>query len=100
MPALVRLPPGWFLPLVVAGRKILAAAVLQQAMLYGIIGFVPAWLISICIYDVIGRLTLLPITMTLSLTAVSLLLTVGMCIASGLMAIRRVSRVDPADLFR
>jgi putative ABC transport system permease protein len=80
--------------------RYLAATVLQQAMLYGLVGFVPAWLISICIYDVIGRLTLLPITMTSGLTAVSLLLTLGMCVVSGLMAIRRLNRVDPADLFR
>lgn len=80
--------------------RYLAAAVLQQAMLYGIAGFVPAWLISVGLYGIIGELTLLPLTMTPGLSVVSLLLTVGMCIASGLMAIRRVSRVDPADLFR
>jgi putative ABC transport system permease protein len=80
--------------------RYLAVSVLQQATLYGIAGFVPAWLISVGLYGVIGHLTLLPIAMTPALSAAGLLLTVGMCVASGLMAIRRVNRVDPADLFR
>jgi len=37
--------------------------------------------------------------MTFGLTAVSLALTVGMCVISGLMALRGVVRADPAEVF-
>lgn len=77
----------------------LIRVVFEQAALSAIIAFVPAWLLCLLVYYVIGILALLPLHMTLSLTLLSLALTVGMCLLAAALAIRRVLRVDPAEVF-
>ncbi len=77
----------------------LVRVVLEQAALSALAGFVPAWLLCLAVYWIIGNLTLLPLHMTLSLTALSFALTLGMCLLSGVLAIRRVIAVDPAEIF-
>ena len=47
----------------------------------------------------IGALALLPLQMTWQLTLLSLGLTLAMCVASALLAIRRVIAADPAEIF-
>ena len=79
--------------------RYLVGAVLQQSVLYGIAGFVPAWLFAIIIYRLIGEAALLPMSMSFAMTLLGLGLTVAMCLISGLLAIRRVIAADPADLF-
>ncbi|MBV8494608.1 MAG: hypothetical protein JO162_14160 [Alphaproteobacteria bacterium] len=77
----------------------LIRVVFEQAALSAVIAFVPAWLLCLLVYYVIGILALLPLHMTLSLTLLSLALTVGMCLLAAALAIRRVLRVDPAEVF-
>jgi putative ABC transport system permease protein len=74
--------------------------VLQQAALYAVLGYVPAWLLSCVIFYIMGELALIPMDMSFSLTAISLGLTVVMCTASAMIAVRRVILTDPAELFR
>jgi putative ABC transport system permease protein len=77
----------------------LVRVVIEQAALSGLAGYVPAWLLCLVVYRVIGAIALLPLQMTLSLTLLSLGLTLGMCILSALLAIRRVIAADPAEVF-
>jgi putative ABC transport system permease protein len=77
----------------------LIKVVFEQAVFYGLVGFLPAWLIALALYRVLGAISLLPLHMTVGLTLVSLALTVGMCILSALAAVRRVLRADPAEVF-
>jgi putative ABC transport system permease protein len=77
----------------------LVRVVLQQAVFYGFVGYLPAWAISVALYRLVAAVSLLPMHMTFGLTAVSLALTVGMCVISGLMALRGVVRADPAEVF-
>jgi len=77
----------------------LVRVVLAQAALSALAGFVPAWLLCLVVYRAIGALALLPLHMTLSLTALSFALTLGMCLLSALLAIRRVIAADPAEIF-
>jgi DevC protein len=77
----------------------LIRSVLSQATLTGLAGYVPAWLLSLAVYRVIGDIALLPLHMTWQLTAVSLGLTLGMCLLAGVLAIRRVIAADPAEIF-
>lgn len=81
------------------GRLFLVATVIEQAALYGLAGFIPAWLLAKGLYWVAGEITLLPMQVTLAITLKSLLLTLGMCIASGLVVVRRVIDLDPAEVF-
>jgi putative ABC transport system permease protein len=81
------------------GSPYLVASVAQQAVLCGVAGFLPAWLVGLVLYRVIGDMALIPMRMTLGLTLLSLGLTVFMCLLSGLVAARRVLAADPAELF-
>ena len=77
----------------------LVRMVFEQAALSAIIAFVPAWLLCLVVYYVIGALALLPLHMTLTLTLLSLALTLGMCLLAAALAIRRVVAADPAEVF-
>jgi putative ABC transport system permease protein len=81
------------------GNFYLVRVVIGQAALSALFGYVPAWLMCLVVYRVIGDIALLPLHMTLDLTLMSLGLTLGMCILSALLAIRRVIRADPAEVF-
>ena len=77
----------------------LLRVVLEQAALNGLAGWVPAWLASILLYRLIGQLALLPMRMSLEITLLSLGLTLGMCLISASIAVRRVVAADPAEVF-
>jgi putative ABC transport system permease protein len=79
--------------------RYLATVVLQQSVLYGIAGFVPAWLIALVVYGLISHAALLPMNMSLGITLLGLGLTLAMCVLSGLVAVRRVITADPAELY-
>ncbi len=77
----------------------LLRVVLEQAALNGISGWVPAWLLSLGLYRLIAHIALLPMRMSLGITLVSFGLTLGMCLTSAVIAVRRVIRADPAAVF-
>jgi putative ABC transport system permease protein len=77
----------------------LLRVVLEQAALNGISGWVPAWLLGLGLYGLIGHIALLPMQMSLGITLLSLGLTLGMCLVSAAIAVRRVVRADPAAVF-
>jgi putative ABC transport system permease protein len=77
----------------------LVRVVLQQSALTALAGYVPAWLLAVAAFAVIGRIALIPLHMTAALTALSLALCLGMCLFAGLLALRRVLRADPAEIF-
>jgi putative ABC transport system permease protein len=77
----------------------LLRVVFGQATFNALAGWVPAWLLSILLYYLIGRLALLPLHMTAYVTFVSLGLTLGMCLISAAIAVRRVIKADPAEVF-
>jgi putative ABC transport system permease protein len=77
----------------------LVRVVLEQGALTGLAGWVPAWLLSLLLYRVVGAVALLPMRMTAEITLVSLLLTLGMCLISAILAVRRVIAADPAEVF-
>jgi putative ABC transport system permease protein len=56
-------------------------------------------LVSILLYRVIGNFALLPLQMTAKIVFVSLGLTLGMCLISAAIAVRRVATADPAEVF-
>ena len=56
-------------------------------------------LFSLLLYYAIGRLALLPLHMSMRLMLVSLGLTLGMCLISAAIAVRRVITADPAEVF-
>jgi putative ABC transport system permease protein len=77
----------------------LLRVVLEQAAFNALAGWIPAWLLSIVLYYIIGRLALLPLRMSIDLTLLSLGLTLGMCLISAVLAVKRVIQADPAEVF-
>jgi putative ABC transport system permease protein len=77
----------------------LIRVVLQQAIYYGLAGFLPALILGFGLYHVIGQIALLPLRMTTAIMFGAFALTIGMCVLSGLLAVRRVLAADPAEIF-
>jgi putative ABC transport system permease protein len=73
--------------------------ILQQAILYAIVAYIPAWILCGLIFRALEAIALLPMEMSAGLTAISFSLTILMCVASALVAARRVIAADPAEVF-
>ena len=81
------------------GSFYLVKVVFQQAAFAAVAAYIPAWLLCLLVYRIIGELALMPLHMTLYVTVISFVLTLGMCLVSAALAIRRVITVDPAEVF-
>ncbi len=79
--------------------RYLVGVLMQESLILAICGYIPAFAVSWLIYDLAAFLTLLPIYMTLQRGIIVFLLTVTMCLISGLTAIRKLQSADPADVF-
>ncbi len=73
--------------------------VAEQATILGLSGFVPGYLISSAIYGALAGTTGLPIEMTSERATLVLVGTLVACMASGLLAARKLASADPADLY-
>jgi putative ABC transport system permease protein len=80
-------------------NRYLSLLVLEQALVYALLGYFPGLVCSIFLYELGSSWANLPIGMTWGRACAVLLLAVGMCIVSGLLALRKVKTADPADLF-
>jgi len=77
----------------------LIEVVLFEAMLLALLGFVPGFGASIGVYQLLTWLTKIPVSMRLGVASQVFLLTVVMCMFSGIVAMRKLSKADPADIF-
>ena len=73
--------------------------VLQQALIIGVLGYIPGFLISVIQYEFAKQATLLPIAMTFGRALFVLIATIGMCFVSGATAVGKLKAADPADIF-
>jgi putative ABC transport system permease protein len=73
--------------------------IFKEAAILSVLGFVPALGLSILLYDQTARATQLPMTMTLERGAMVFGVTLAMCALSGLLAIRKLQGIDPAEVF-
>ena len=77
----------------------LTSIVLWQAFLLALLGFAPGFAASFGMYYITRTVGGIPTEMTGERAVVVLVMTCGMCLASGLLAVRKVHSADPADLF-
>ena len=77
----------------------LASIVLKESVLLSLFGFVPGAVIAKGLYVLTEQATLLPMNMSLERVGTVLALTVAMCGASALLAVRKLAQADPADVF-
>ena len=81
------------------GQGFFLGIVFEEALVLGVLGFVPGLIIGTTILTVMGKVTTLPLSMT-SMMAVSVFVgTIVVSSLSGAIATRRVAAADPADLF-
>lgn len=80
-------------------NRYLSRIVLQEAGILAVLGFLPGMLICLGLYRITATATRLPVEMTLERALSVLLLTLGMCGVSALIALRKVQSADPAEMF-
>ena len=81
------------------GPGYLRAVVLWQAVLLAVIGYVPGLVVAFGMYEVAKDQAGLPMALEPVPALAVFVLTVGMCVGSGLLAVRKVHSADPATLF-
>jgi len=77
----------------------LVRLVLTQAALLGMLGFVPAVAMTLGLYSMLTIVTGIITKLTLPRIVLVFVLTLGMCLVAGLVAVRKAIAVDPAELF-
>jgi putative ABC transport system permease protein len=80
-------------------NRYFTAFVLMESVYLSLLSFAPGLLVSYVLYEVLARSTGLLMILNVSRAAWVLLLTLAMCVVSGLLAMRKVAAADPADLF-
>jgi putative ABC transport system permease protein len=79
--------------------RYLLLIVLEQSLILASLGFIPGLALALGQYVLIANLGALPISMTVNRLVLVFSLTVVMCMASGIIATRRLQSADPADNF-
>ncbi len=77
----------------------LSRVVLEQAVILGALGFIPGLALCLWLYSLASSATRLPLIMTPGRILAVLSLTIAMCAVSGLIALRKLRSVDPAEVF-
>jgi putative ABC transport system permease protein len=81
------------------GKRFVSGIVLQQAAMLAVMGFVPGVLAVHWLYGKAAAATNLPLYLTFDRALTVFLLTLAMCAISGLLAMRKVQKLDPAEVF-
>lgn len=88
------------------GDRYLSFTIIYQAVLLALFGYVPGLVVSFGLYALAASFAGIPIGLTgerpfvlVLRCGVVLLLTVGLCSVSGLLALGKLKAADPADLF-
>jgi putative ABC transport system permease protein len=77
----------------------LTSVVLTQSVLLAIVGYLPSLAAAWGLYALVEYLSGMPMELTLKIAAMVAVLTVAMCMLSGIAALRKLYQADPADLF-
>jgi putative ABC transport system permease protein len=79
--------------------KSLFTIIIYESVILSVFGYIPGFFITLLIYRIATNATFLPLRMTAERGIVVYLLTIGMCVVSGALALRRLRRADPAEIF-
>ena len=77
----------------------LLGIVYEQSAILTVFGFLPALLLSFVLYRLVGAAVAMDMIMTWSRVIWVFLLTAGMCLIAGTIAMRRIYSADPAEVF-
>ena len=73
--------------------------VIQESIILSLVGFFPGMALSVVLYRFAAKATLLPLRMPFDRVATVYALTLVMCMISGALAMRKLRRADPAEIF-
>jgi putative ABC transport system permease protein len=71
----------------------------EQGLIFALLGYVPAFLLALVLYRVVFSLSRLPLFMEAGRAGLILLLTLFMCAIASVLALKKLRRADPAELF-
>lgn len=80
-------------------QRFFLGVVLEEAVVLGVLGFIPGVVVATALLTAMGRITTLPLNMTLGMAASVFVGTIVFSTLSGAIATRRLAAADPADLF-
>ncbi|HWJ06518.1 MAG TPA: ABC transporter permease DevC [Steroidobacteraceae bacterium] len=80
-------------------NRFVAGIVLQQAAILAVLGYLPGMAASWWLYRSAAHATRLPLHLTAERASTVFVLTLAMCALSGFLALRKVRRLDPAEVF-
>ncbi len=77
----------------------LRGLIFKEAVILSALGFAPAFGLALLLYGQAAAATQLPMAMTTERAVIVLVMTIVMCCLSGLLAIRKLKGLDPAEVF-
>jgi len=80
-------------------NRFVSGIVIQQAFILGILGYIPGVLLVSWLYARAAQATHLPLHVTEERAITVLVMTLVMCALSAILAVRKVRKLDPADVF-
>ncbi|HEY5774690.1 MAG TPA: ABC transporter permease DevC [Xanthomonadales bacterium] len=80
-------------------NRFISGIVIQQAFILGVLGYIPGLILVHWLSGKAAAATHLPLYITQQRALTVFLLTLSMCAISALLAVRKVRRLDPADVF-
>lgn len=81
------------------GPRFFLSVVFEEALVLGVMGFIPGLIVGTAILTLMGKITTLPLAMSFSMAVSVFIGTVVFSAVSGAIATRRLAAADPADLF-
>ena len=80
-------------------NRFVSGIVVQQAVILGVLGYIPGMLAVTLLYQKAAAATSLPLYVTTDRAVTVFIMTLIMCAISAVLALRKVRRLDPADVF-
>ena len=80
-------------------NRFVSGIVLQQAAILAVLGYLPGLGVAWWLYEKAAGATNLPLYITQDRAITVFVMTLTMCAISGMLAVRKVRRLDPADVF-
>jgi len=77
----------------------LLRVILQEALILAVLGFIPGYIASYGVYQLLVQITRVPLTMKTAVALQVFMLTVVMCAVSGAIAMNKLRAADPAEVF-
>ena len=79
--------------------RALLIVIFQEALFLAVIGYIPGFIATLGMYQLLTTLTRLELIMTINLALTVFILTLAMCLISAAIASNKLRAADPADVF-